>query len=127
MVPSHTAPYWPNRREAAISGNKEPSSDRESPHRFLILTRNIRQGQILINSQTLFLRMPAEKLKFRADDSFPGQISGVLLVTGLYLSHAIQWISSGITPARRKDTIEPTYSYRNATIGSTFVARRAGM
>lgn len=70
---------WPNRREAAISGNKEPSSDWESPHRFLILTCDIRQGQISINSQTLFLRMPAEKLKFWTDESFPGQISNDLM------------------------------------------------
>src|SRR5215510_11516104 len=51
------------------------SSDRESQHRLLILTRDIRQSQISINSQALFLCVPAQKLKFWADDSFPGQTS----------------------------------------------------
>jgi hypothetical protein len=46
----------PDRREAAISGNKKSSSNRESPHSLLILTRDIRQSQISINSQALFLR-----------------------------------------------------------------------
>jgi hypothetical protein len=45
-----------DRREAAISGNKKSSSDWESPHSLLLLTRDIRQSQISINSQALFLR-----------------------------------------------------------------------
>jgi hypothetical protein len=36
--------------------NKKSSSDRECPHRLLILTHDIRQSQISINSQANFLR-----------------------------------------------------------------------
>jgi hypothetical protein len=56
LIGAAKSALWTYRREAAISGNKKSSFDRESPHSLLILTRDIRRSQISINFQALFLR-----------------------------------------------------------------------
>ena len=54
---------WPNRREAAISGNKKPSFARKSPHRLLILTFSTGVSHVR-DQRNLFYRDKKRRQKF---------------------------------------------------------------
>ena len=56
-----SAPFRGNTREAAMGHNRDPhSADWKGPHRFLVLRRDVGQGQIAIDCQAFLLRVATQ-------------------------------------------------------------------